>query len=333
MGPFPFNLDQGFDNYDYNGATNIEHRSARESIELGMKWLDKQDGPTFLLLHFMEPHLNYEAVVPFLGQFSEGNAAAEDINLSELVGKTHRKTVPSPEVQEYVRQRYDEEILVVDDAMGHLVSELRSRSRWSNTALAITSDHGEEFWDHGGFEHGHTLKGELTRVPLIFSGAVPKKGRIDEVVEHVDLVQGLLSMVDAPMIAGAPGVDLWKIADGTATDADGIALSENILYGPNRVSVVDKHARLEFDFEAHTGSLWAVNADGLEREQVPPNLRPAAGDRLGAAFKSIRGGLQPIDGSGGVSIEDKEMFNQLQSLGYIEGEESTPPTPTIVPDP
>jgi arylsulfatase A-like enzyme len=327
-----FKLDQGFDSYDYNGATNIEHRTARESIELGMKWLDQQDGPTFLLLHFMEPHLNYEAVVPYLGQFSEGNAAAEDINLSELVGKIHRKTVPSPEVQEYVRQRYDEEILVVDDAMGHLVSELRSRSRWSNTALAITSDHGEEFWDHGGFEHGHTLKGELTRVPLILSGAVPKKGRINEVVEHVDLVQGLLSLVDAPMIAGAPGVDLWKIADGTAKDADGFALSENILYGPNRVSVVDKNARLEFDFEANTGSLWAVSADGLELEQVPPELRPAAGERLGKAFRTIRGGLQPIDGSGGVSIEDKEMFNQLQSLGYIEAPEAAPPTPTTPVD-
>jgi arylsulfatase A-like enzyme len=323
-----FDLKQGFDSYDYKGATNVEHRSARESIDLGMKWMDQQDGSTFLLLHFMEPHLNYEATPPYLGTFSKDNPAASDINLGELVGKSHRKKAPSQAVQEYVRQRYDEEILVVDDAMAYLLSELQSRSRWSNTALAITSDHGEEFWDHGGFEHGHTLKGELTRIPLILAGAVPKKGRVNDVVEHVDLVHGLLSLVGAPMIEGAPGVDLWKIADGTAKDADGIALSENILYGPPRVSAVDKHARLEFAFEANAGSLWVVGADGLEREPVAPDLRQATGNRLSEAIKSIRGGLQPIDGSGGVSIEDYEMFNQLQSLGYIEAPKPSPPTPT-----
>ncbi len=328
-----FNLKQGFDSYDYQGATNVEHRSARESIDLGMKWLDQQEGSTFLLLHFMEPHLNYEATVPYLGKFSKDNAAASEINLGELVGKSHRKTVPSRAVQEYVRQRYDEEILVVDEAMEYLLSELKVRSRWSNTALAITSDHGEEFWDHGGFEHGHTLKGELTRIPLILSGAVPKKGRVDDVVEHVDLVHGLLSLVGAPMMEGSSGVDLWKIADGTAKDADGIALSENILYGPPRVSAVDKDARLEFAFEANAGSLWVVDPDGLEREQVAPDLRQATGNRLSEAIKSIRGGLQPIDGAGGVSIEDYEMFNQLQSLGYIDAPEPTPPTTTKPADP
>ena len=146
-----------------------------------------------------------------------------------------------------MRQRYDEEILHVDDALRSLVKAHKARNRWDRTILAITSDHGEEFWDHGGFEHGHTLMGELTRVPLILSGAVPKIGRVDAVVEHVDLVEGLVQQSGAQSIPNTHGSDLWAVAEGRAEDHDNIALSENILYGPPKVSAVDATARLDID--------------------------------------------------------------------------------------
>ena len=320
-----FEMNQGFQVYDYQGATNKKHRTAIETVDRGMAWLDGQKGPSFLFLHFMEPHLNYEATAPRLGVFSGENPAASDINLEDLVGQANRTTPPSPEVQEYVRQRYDEEILLVDDALAYLVSDLKSRGRWDDTILVVTSDHGEEFWDHGGFEHGHTLMGELTRVPLIVAGAVPDRGRVDAVVEHVDLVQGLLSSAGAERPSGSSGTNLWSIADGSATDHDNTALSENILYGPPKVSIVDGEARLEFAFETNSGSLWGVDSDGIERRRLAPEQRQAAGSRLSAVLKKKRGSLLPIDGVGGVTISDREMFNQLQSLGYIEA----PVVPTI----
>ena len=330
-----FALNQGFEMYSYAGATNKAHRSANETIETGLAWLDKTTGPGFLFLHFMEPHLNYAAPPPHLGRFSANNPAASQIELEALVGKSHRTTPPSAEAQEYVRQRYDEEIRVVDDALRTLVTALRDRGRWENTILVITSDHGEEFWDHGGFEHGHTLMGELTRVPLIVAGAVPNHGRVDAVVEHVDLVAGLLGAAKAT--STGPGTDLWAIAAGTATDHDNVALSENILYGPPKVSIVDAKARLEFSFERNSGSLWSVDADGAERRRVAPELRSATGARLSAAIKTKRGSLLPIEGIGGVTISDREMFNQLQSLGYIDtpnpSPEQPPTAPTIPPDP
>jgi arylsulfatase A-like enzyme len=313
-----FSLDQGFDLYSYAGATNTAHRSAAETVSAGLAWLDGSQGPGFLFLHFMEPHLNYAATEPHLGRFSAGNPAASEIKLEDLVGKSHRSTPPTAEVQEYVRQRYDEEIRVADDAVRQLVAELKARGRYENTILVITSDHGEEFWDHGGFEHGHTLMGELTRVPLILAGAVPNHGRVDAVVEHVDLVAGLLASSGASATA-VPGTDLWGIAAGTAKDHDNVALSENILYGPPKVSLVDADARLEFSFEDSRGSLWGVDTDGAERRRVAPELRQAAGARLSAAIKAKRGSLLPIEGVGGVTIADREMFNQLQSLGYIDG--------------
>ena len=325
-----FQLDQGFEMYDYQGATNKEHRSASSTVDLGLKWLDAGEGPVFLVLHFMEPHLDYEATAPHLGTFSEGNPAAAQINLDDLVGKSHRNTPPSPEVQEFVRQRYDEEILHVDDAVAYLVRQLKKRDRWSNAVLAITADHGEEFWEHGGFEHGHTLMGELTRVPLIVAGgAVQQRGRVDSVVEAVDLVQGLVSIAGADPLPNSMGTDLWAIAAGTATDHRNTALSENILYGPPKVALVDGEARLEYDFSTTSGTVWRVDPDGMERRRLDGDRRTVAGQRLSAAIKEKRGSMDAIDGVGGVTIADHDMFLQLQSLGYIDG----PASPTKPVDP
>ena len=157
------------------------------------------------------------------------------------------------------------------------MAQLKARGRWDNTVLAITSDHGEEFWDHGGYEHGHTLMGELTRVPLIIAGAGKPRGRVDAIVEHVDLVAGLVGLADGQRTAGATGTDLWTIMDGTATDHVNTALSENTMYGPGKVSIVDETARLEFVFETRSGSIWRVDADGVERKRVSAADRQATG--------------------------------------------------------
>ena len=174
--------------------------------------------------------------------------------------------------------------------------------------------------------------GELTRVPLIIAGTGEPRGRVDAIVEHVDLVAGLVGLAGGQKTEGAVGTDLWAIMDGTATDHVDTALSENTMYGPGKVSIVDKTARLEFVFESRSGSIWRVDSDGVERKRVPVSDRQATGKRLNQAAKDKRGGLMPIEGGGGVTIQDNEMFNQLLSLGYIDGQ-SRRKEPSSQPDP
>jgi hypothetical protein len=85
--------------------------------------------------------------------------------------------------------------------------------------VVVLSDHGEEFWDHGGFEHGHTLYDELLRVPMIVKGPGISAGRFDEPVSLLDV---------APTIAKAAGIgtagmamvgtDLATVADRTQAE-------------------------------------------------------------------------------------------------------------------
>ena len=61
---------------------------------------------------------------------------------------------------------YDEEVLAVDQQLKRLVEGIGQK----DTLFVFTSDHGEEFWEHNDFEHGHHLKSVLTQIPLIFWG-------------------------------------------------------------------------------------------------------------------------------------------------------------------
>ncbi len=211
-----FGLNQGFGTYDYQGSTNELHRSAEETVDGALGWITEQTQPVFVLVHIMEPHMDYAPPPSTRGRFTSDRELTISVpySVTDQIGGKARKVVPSAQTQEDIRRIYDEEILAADLAVGRLVDGLKAAGRWDNTTLVLTSDHGEEFWDHGGFEHGHTLLGELTRVPLILSGRAPRKGRVDTVVEHVDLFQALVHHAGALPPKGTVGADLFALVEG-----------------------------------------------------------------------------------------------------------------------
>ncbi len=311
-----FGFGQGFDLYDNDMGTNTRIRSASDTVRLGLDWLGKQEKPVFLLLHFMEPHLSYDPPADLRGTF-----ASKDKPLVEVpfLGKEYPRSgpPPAPEIQEYIKGLYDEEILGVDRAIGALADGLDTRG-WERTRLVVTADHGEELWDHGGFEHGHTLYGELLRVPLIAVGAGLKPARVDAVVEHTDLFQGLLARGHATRPEQSEGVDLWGALEPDTWKGDGLALSECVLHGPDQASVVDKDNRLVIALGDAIMEAWKVAPDASAREQVSELDQDTVGRSLFRSLMGIRRSLEPVTarpGLGGVSATTRA---NLEALGYVE---------------
>ena len=75
--------------------------------------------------------------------------------------------VPDADGRRWARELYDAEVRFLDERLGELFAKLRALGLYEDTLLVFTSDHGEEFWEHEGFEHGHTAFEEVLRVPLI----------------------------------------------------------------------------------------------------------------------------------------------------------------------
>lgn len=101
---------------------------------------------------------------------------------------------------------YDGEILRVDQAVGRLLEALDARGLTDSTVVVLTSDHGEEFGEHGREFHGKQLYEESIRVPLIIRAPGIAPRRIPEPVSLDDMAHtaaNLMGLDPAPTYGGA----------------------------------------------------------------------------------------------------------------------------------
>ncbi len=320
-----FGIQQGFDRYDYKGATNVQFRSAQDTVQTALAWMDEgpAEAPVFALVHFMEPHLDYAPPAAVRGRFADPKAVPDQLIPREGQNPFTLMQVGAlkadPATQAYSQALYDEELLAVDQALGALSDGLHQRGRMDRSYLVVTADHGEEFWEHGGFEHGHALWSELTRVPLIVhlpkSDPGPRGQRVDTVVEHVDLVRGLLTRAGAPIPATVQGEDIFTVA---ATGGDRASMQENCLYGPACLSLITQQHRLTFDPQKGAGGVWLVDPDGHERTRLQGEAQTQAATPLVDLLTQRRGNLAPIDAAAGPKVPSYGTFSQLAALGYVD---------------
>ena len=58
--------------------------------------------------------------------------------------------------------------------LGGFIDWMKAEGAWDDTLFVLTADHGEEFYEHGGWWHGITLYDEQIHVPLI---SAPERSR------------------------------------------------------------------------------------------------------------------------------------------------------------
>jgi arylsulfatase A-like enzyme len=158
-------FDRGFDHFE-----NFSYETAARVNQQVKDWQELLDeSPRSLLyLHYMDPHYPYRRREPWY---------------KDQQGKRLKEI-----------SAYDSEIRFVDEHIRELFDLLNWRT---NTTLVITSDHGEEFGEHGGNYHGHTLFAEVLDVPLLLYSPArwPEAQVISERVSSVDLLPTLANLL------------------------------------------------------------------------------------------------------------------------------------------
>ena len=130
-----FGLGRGFDHYDDDvGGQDSQRlfleRSAEKTNAAVFRWLGKRKRPSFIWVHYYDPHYPYEAP-------GEGRAA------------------------------YDAEVVRVDKAIGELLRRL-DRDNSGQRLTIFAADHGESLGEHGEGTHGFFIYDATMAVPLIF---------------------------------------------------------------------------------------------------------------------------------------------------------------------
>ena len=156
-------FDQGFSRFAY--AENDD-----AAIALARLWLaEPSSAPRLLVVQLMSAHLPYQPSQPPAG----GTERVGD-EFWDLDGwKSYRKE----EDRERIRELYRASVEDLDRYVGEILSMVDET--W---VTALISDHGEEHWDHDGFEHGHAFWEEITRIHgSIF---VPNSPHIEDIIPY-----------------------------------------------------------------------------------------------------------------------------------------------------
>jgi len=162
-----YGLDRGFESFTYR-----QDRPAADVCARAAAWLGATaDRPFFLFLHLFDPHWNYNPPPGYVAAVAGADAPPYEGPVDGSLEVMQPWIEPRNEVPDADLARaldlYDAEIAAVDAALGRLFAALDSLGLSERTLVLITSDHGEEFRDHGSFGHGHSLYEEAVRVPLI----------------------------------------------------------------------------------------------------------------------------------------------------------------------
>jgi arylsulfatase A-like enzyme len=220
-----FGLDHGFQVYQSPKPAHDEEAWARDVgddrfgtvVAAALGWLDENRGRFFLFLHTYEVHHPYSPDPAFgtLLPESYDGPLPDDISIDLLERINARRLEATPKDLEHVVHAYDVEIRSVDAALGGLVADLKRRGLYDRTLLIVTSDHGEEFGEHGKMGwHSHTLHDELLRVPLVvkFPGSWRAGTSLDAQVRGIDVAPTVMSVARVAIPPAFEGVDLVRYA-------------------------------------------------------------------------------------------------------------------------
>jgi len=331
-----YGLHQGFTVYD---ASSSEKNSgaAHEAVtnDKMEKLLDRflQEGlpadgrPFFLFAYLWDPHYDYIPPEPFDAMFvPEGAVPVRMLRYAE--DDAVNRSISASQLA-YVVSQYDGEIRWTDRLLGRLFERLRARGLWEDTAIIVTSDHGEEFFDHGGKGHKNTLYEEVVHVPLVLKppgrSEPPRHGRLVSLLDLFPTIRELAGLPGRPEERPCHGRSLL----GAASDPPGPIFFE--LQSPPQIDV--RHRSIMAIREGDRKLIIDTNNPHREYFDLatdPGEGRPlgmsAARDfrplqqRLSAHHEAMKRDAGRLQKAPRLELSPEEL-EQLRSLGYVGGGE------------
>ena len=321
-----FGFDQGFDVYK-----GKRKRGIAQTLTNVKKWLSKnKSNPFFLFIHCYDIHAPYNPPPPYNSIFRDFTHASDLIT----IGKT---TVALPvnesEVDnDYIHHKlalYDGGIRYTDEKIGEFLSYLRDSGLEDQSLIIITSDHGEEFMEHGGFSHSKIYYRPNLHVPLIMRiPHYPKKEiRINGLVQSIDLLPTILEIAGLPAHPNAQGRSLLplikrhkdflnrslsEVFHPFQNDST-ISFSED--YGIKNCSIISDGYQMIYNLKSHSIQLFDLKTDPLAQNNIAKDNDDIA-ERLLSRFKEV---YSVIPSYKALKINlDEETRDQLKALGYID---------------
>ncbi|MFW2388885.1 MAG: sulfatase, partial [Polyangiales bacterium] len=325
-----FGFDQGWDDYS-NYIRDGGSTEAKDVFEKAGNWIEAhKDGRFFAYIQTIDPHVPYDPPGEYLRAYdpSEYSGQVKPRMTGDLLEKAKRKppqVVFDASDKRRLKALHDGEITQHDHFFGAFLERLSQLGLSEDTLVVVTSDHGEEFDDHGSWGHGHSVYQELLHVPLMFRlpNRLPAGVKVEDAVSTLDISSTVTELLAVPAMAANEGHALVGKMLGEPSSRPSVAFSD---FQDDRRVITSNRWKLILRGNL-TSTMFDLGADPLEKNQLDASAFPIGrrysrmllGQFLGA---SNRGDWLSAEQKGGTQLEreDAEMDDtireQLRALGY-----------------
>lgn len=317
-----FGFHQGFEVYRYLSKGPVA--KADKVLGATAAWLGGEprvlEEDFFLYIHLMDTHFPYEPPEAhrrlFVDPGLEGQRA--------VYRNGEMDEPPTDEEMRYLRGLYDGALHFADDQLRLFFDRAEALGLLENTLIVIVADHGDEFLEHGGLGHGHTLYSELIHVPaiLVLPGRLPAGRVVRTPVSMVDIGVSLLTLAGIDWDPGlVSGRDITGLLRGAGDDpsAGPPVLSER---GIQRALVDESHKYIFRGPKPGNGEkLFDLRGDRGEQKNLLWDEKGEKQRMIGEANEVLER-IRDLDRRLGLKKATAPMpgdtRDQLRALGYIE---------------
>jgi arylsulfatase A-like enzyme len=321
----PMGLAQGFERYD---DEDTGRRVTANAIAAPLRrWLEtrRDERPFFAYLHFMDVHGPWDAPKPDFDALRD-HVATEERRLidSELPSEAiEARPIWADEGMRhevgYWRTRYASGVRAFDRRLAPYLKYLRDSGILDQSYVIVTSDHGEELFENGGWGHGRSLHEHQLRVPLLVRkpGGADGGRRVSEMIGLIDLMPTILSLARAAAPEGIHGHDVSALLDGKPVERPALFYATGTMWEPQAHSVRTRRHKLIVNRATGLTRLFDLASDPDERE----DLSGQESQLLGVMQELLNthlstGSESKLDTQTG-KIEAGTL-EKLKSLGYLD---------------
>jgi arylsulfatase A-like enzyme len=276
-------------------------------------------------VHYYDPHIPYTPPREYISEDAAPDGSiGYKLESASAIRDGHFS--PSAAQRKWIRELYDAEVRYVDANLGRLLDALKENSLYKSSLIILTSDHGEEFWEHGGFEHGHTLYNELIHVPLI----VKLPGRhtertVEQEVTNQSLMPTVLDIVRIPNESATATADSLAplLNDSPSSYAEEPLVSTGLLYYENREGVIFSGTKYIQSLVTGRGELYDLKTDPGEQSTLALSRNRLKTDQAKNILENHGRKSEMLTRELGVTNKekaalDKEKIEKLKALNYIQ---------------
>jgi arylsulfatase A-like enzyme len=255
--------------------------------------------PLFLWLHYLDPHAPYWPPPAYVD-------AAKIREMNERARETRKPSGAR-------RENYNGEVRYVDHELARILRALECRP---NTVVIISSDHGEEFFEHGGVDHGHTVYEELLRVPLIIKIPGGGSGRINMPVDTIDVAPTVLDYLGIEIPSSMQGRSLLPTMAGLGCERPSFA-GPTQLKGSSKEAVYYRGKKFIYDYKYRKAGAWYDLADD-PGEHFPRSPTEVDGVELWALLTAWRDTNREFRRNYRAAAEDGAIRDAMKAMGYVK---------------